>query len=132
MPGARRPALALTAGLAVAVVALPLAAASGPPYLSLNALNPFLVVFAIGAFVALFAVPFLIHGRLGGRLEEDARWERALVRWGGVATAAIGIGLVVGLPSGFASDSLAGSAGLTLTVEAGLVLGTLLIWLIAG
>jgi hypothetical protein len=108
-----------------------LAGATGPPYLSLSALNPWLVVYAIGLFGALFATPFLIHARLGGALEADARWERALLLWGAVALAALALGLVAGLPSGFASDSLAGSLGAVTVGEAVLVLGSLLAWLLA-
>ena len=65
-------------------------------------------------------------------LEADARWERALLWWGAIAIAALAVGLLLGLPSGFASDSLAGSVGLVTCVEAGLVLGTLAIWLLSG
>lgn len=127
-----RPALFIAAGLATALVSLALAGAAGPPYLSLSELNPWLVVFAIGLFAALFATPFAIHARVGGLLEADARWERALLLWGAVALAALGLGLLAGLPSGFGSDSLAGSAGLVVVVEAVLVLGTLAAWLLAG
>ena len=41
------------------------------------------------------------------------------------------IGLLFGLPSGFASDSLPGSLGAVTVVEALLVLGTLVSWLLA-
>jgi hypothetical protein len=119
-------------GIAVAAVAVPLAAASGEPYLSLAELNPWVVVYAIGLFAALFTTPFALHRRIGGLLEADARWERALLWWGAVALAALGLGLLVGLPSGFGGDSLAGSLGLVTCVEAGLVLGMLAVWLISG
>jgi hypothetical protein len=122
--------LAAAAGLAI--VALVLAGTVGPPYLSFERLNPWLVVYAIGLFAALFATPFVLHRRTGGMLEADARWERALLWWGAVAAGALAIGLLAGLPSGFASDSLAGSAGLVACIEAALVLGTLVVWLISG
>jgi hypothetical protein len=77
-------------------------------------------VFAIGLFVALFATPFAIHVALGGGLEADARWERALLLWGAVALGAVAIGLLCGLPSGFGSASLAGSIGPVMVVEAAL------------
>ena len=83
------------------------------------------------ALRALFATPFAIHARLGGMLEADARWERALLWWGAVARAARRRP-AVGLPSGFDSDSLAGSLGLVTVVEAALVLATLVVWLISG
>lgn len=133
-PGAagRRLGLIAAAGIAVAVVAIGLAAAAGPPYLALDALNPWLAVFAIALFCAMFALPFVVHARLGGALEADARWERALLVWGAIALGVLALGLAAGLPSGFGSDSLAGSAGLVIVVEAALVIGTLVVWLIAG
>jgi hypothetical protein len=128
----RAPALFLVAGIVVAAVALGLAAAAGPPYMSLSELNPWLVIYAVGLFTALFATPFALHRRIGGLLEADARWERALLWWGAVALAVGGLGLLAGLPSGFGSGSLGGSAGLIAAVEAALVLGVLVIWLISG
>jgi hypothetical protein len=125
-------ALVLVGGIAVAAVALGLAGAAGPPYLSLDDFNPWLVVYAVGLFAALFATPFALHRRIGGLLEADARWERALLWWGAVALVVGGLGLLAGLPSGFGSASLAGSAGLIAAVEAALVLGVLAVWLIAG
>jgi hypothetical protein len=131
-PSARLPALYLVAGTGVALVSVALAAAAGSPYLTLDELNPWLVVYAIGLFVALFATPFAIHRGLGGLLEADARWERALLWWGAVSLCVLGVGLLAGLPSGFASDSLPGSFGLVTVVEAVLVLATLLVWLLSG
>ena len=93
-------------------MSIPLAAAAGPPYLSLSALSPWLVTFSIGLFVALFAAPFAIHGRLGGLLEADARWERALLWWGAASLILLAAGILLGLAGDFASDSLAGSVGL--------------------
>lgn len=129
---ARTPALCLLGGLAVAVVSVALAGLAGGPYLSLGELNPWIAVFAIGLFAALFATPFAIHRGLGGLLEADARWERALLWWGAVSLVVFGLGLLLGLPSGFASASLAGSIGLVAVVEAVLVLATLVVWLLSG
>ena len=114
----RRPALFVLAGAAVAIVAIPLAAAAGPPYLSFSALSPWIVVYAIGLFCALFATPFLIHSRLGGRLEADARWERAVLWWALVAICVLAASVVCGLPSGFDSGSLGGAIGLVGVTEA--------------
>jgi hypothetical protein len=94
----RAPALFVVAGVAVAAVAVLLAAADGAPYLSLEALSPWLVVYAIGLFAALFATPFALHRRIGGLLEADARWERALLWWGAIAIGALALGLLFGLP----------------------------------
>jgi hypothetical protein len=126
------PALCLIGGLAVAGLSVVLAAVTGAPYLSLDELNPWLAVFAVGLFAALFATPFAIHRGLGGLLEADVRWERALLWWGVLSLGVLGLGLLCGLPSGFASDSLAGSIGLVAVAEALLVLATLVVWLLSG
>ena len=107
----RRAALFVVGGAATAIVSIPLAAAAGPPYLSLDSLSPWIVTYAIGLFAALFATPFLIHARLGGELEADARWERAMLWWGLVARAGAGRSVICGLPSGFDSDALGGALG---------------------
>jgi len=129
---ARKPALYLAVGLGTAFVSVGLAAATGEPYLTLERLNPWLVTYAIGLFAALFATPFAIQRGFGGLLEDDARWERALLYWGLVSLCVLGLGLLCGLPSGFASDSLPGSVGLVTVVEAVLVLATLVVWLVSG
>jgi hypothetical protein len=128
----RRAALFCLAGAALAIVSIPLAAAAGPPYLSFGSLSPWLVTFAIGLFSALFATPFVIHARLGGALEADARWERALLWWGAVAVAVLAAAVICGLPSGFDTDALGGSIGLVGICEAVLVIVTLLAWLVSG
>jgi hypothetical protein len=128
----RRAALFVLGGAAVAIVSIPLAAAGGPPYLSFSSLSPWLVTYAIGLFAALFAAPFLIHTRIGGELEADARWERALLWWGVVAAAVLGASLLCGLPSGFDSGSLGGAIAIVGLCEALLVLATLVFWLLSG
>ena len=125
----RRAALFVLGGAAVAIVSIPLAAAGGPPYLSFISLSPWLVTYA---FAALFAAPFLIHTRIGGELEADARWERALLWWGVVAAAVLGASLLCGLPSGFDSGSLGGAIAIVGICEALLVLATLVFWLLSG
>ena len=128
----RRAALFVLGGAAVAIVSIPLAAAAGPPYLSFSSLSPWLVTYAIGLFAALFATPFLIHSPIGGELEADARWERALLWWGAVARAVLGASLLCGLPSGFDSGSLGGAIASSASCEALLVLATLVFWLLSG
>ena len=88
----RRPIAFLVGGAATAVVSVVLAGAAGGPYLALDELSPWLVTFAIGLFCALFATPFAIHQRLGGALEADARWERAVLWWAAVALGVLGAG----------------------------------------
>lgn len=130
----RLPAVAAVAGLAVAAAALLLAGAVGGPYLTADALNGWIVVFAAGAFAALFAAPFVIERRLRPAIaESDRRWERALLYWGAISLVALGIGVLVGASADWASgDSLAGAAGLLLTIESVLVLGAMVVWLLSG
>ena len=128
----RRARLAAVAGTAVAAASVALAAAAGGPYLALDDVSPWLVSFAIGLFAALFATPFLIRDRLGGLLEADARWERALLVWGAIAVGLLALGLLAGAAGGFGADSLAGSFGLVSAAEATLVLATLGVWLVSG
>jgi hypothetical protein len=110
-------------GLIGAGVALALAAVSGPPYLGLSGVNGWLIVFAAALFAALIAVPFLIEARLrDAYADSDARWDRAMPLWGGIALLVVGAGALIGLAGDFAGDSLAGSAGLVLAGEGGLVL----------
>jgi hypothetical protein len=120
---ARAPTLVAVSGLSVAAIALVLAAVSGPPYLGLSGLNGWLVVFAAALFATLLAVPFLLERRLRrDYADSDARWDRAMPVWGGIALLAVGAGALIGLTGDFAGDSLAGSAGLVLAGEGGLVL----------
>jgi hypothetical protein len=128
----RRWAVVAMAGAAVAAVSIPLAAAAGPPYLALDQISPWLVAYAVGLFAALFAAPFLIRMRLGGALEADARWERALLWWGGLALGTLALGALAGAVGGFGSDSLTGSLGVVTIAESVLVLGTLGAWLLSG
>jgi hypothetical protein len=130
LPAERRATLFVVAGSATAIVSIPLAAAAGAPYLSLGSINPWLVTYAIGLFAALFATPFLIHARLGGELETDARWERAMLWWGLVAAAVLAASVLCALPSGFDADALGGAIGIVGIVDAGLILGTLVAWML--
>lgn len=127
----RRPTLFLVGGAGVAVASIALAAAAGPPYLTFASLSPWIVSFAISLFAALFAAPFVIHGRLSGKLEADARWERAVLLWGLAALGLLGVSILCGLPSGFDSGSLGGAIALVGVAEAALVLATLTLWLIS-
>ena len=113
--------------------ALVLAAVSGPPYLSTDGVNGWIVVFAAGLFAALLAVPFAIERRpRAGDAEGDAGWERVVPLWGAIALALLAAGVLAGVSGGFAGDSLAGSAGLVATIEAGLVVVALGAVLLSG
>jgi hypothetical protein len=131
IPADRRPVLFLVSGAALAAASILLAAAAGAPYLSFASLSPWIVSFAIGLFAALFATPFVIHSRLPGKLEADARWERAVLLWGAVALGLLGLSILCGLPSGFDTGSLSGALALVGIAEAVLVLATLTLWLIS-
>ena len=127
------PALAVFAGALVAAGALILAAASGPPYLSTDGVNGWIVLFAAALFAALLAVPFALESRLrASRPESDARWDRVVPVWGAIALAVGVAGALAGASGGFAGDSLAGSAGLLATIEAGLVVVALIFVLLSG
>jgi hypothetical protein len=80
--------LGLGAATAVAVSAGALAAAAvaGGPYLDLDSLSPWLAVFAVTLFGALFAVPFAANRALAAsHPERDEAWEGAMLAWGLVA-----------------------------------------------
>ena len=130
----RLPALGALGGLGLALVALALASATGAPYVTGDGVNGWMVVFAAGSFGALFAVPFVFERRLRPAIADaDKRWERALLYWGAVSLGAIALGILLSSSADWASgDSLAGAAGLLLTIESGLVLGAMLVWLVSG
>jgi hypothetical protein len=122
-------ALLALAGGATALVALLLAAATGEPYLEADGVNGWIVVFAAGLLTALIALPFGLEVRLRDRYpDSDRRWEVALLAWGGVAV----VVLVIALVAGFDTATLAGAAGLIAAIEAGLVIGTIGVWLLSG
>ena len=85
--GAISPQTVAGAGLLVAVAGLILAGVAGPPYLSSDGVNGWIVVFAAGLFASLVAVPFGVEARLRSRYpDRDARWDRAVPVWGGSAS----------------------------------------------
>ena len=134
----RPAALAALAGVATALVSLLLAAAAGGPYLTAERVNGWVVVFAAGLLLGLTMAPFLLEELLRRRREptgdglRDERWEGAAVAWGGVSLAVLAVAVPVGVAASFSGASLAGSAALLATIEAGLVLAALLAWLLAG
>jgi hypothetical protein len=131
--GLSGPTLALVASGAVAVVSLLLAALSGAPYLDFSSLNGWVAVFGVAAFGALFAVPFASERLLrAAHPEREEHWERAMLIWGGVATAALVLGLALIAAGGFSpAASLADAAGLLLAIEAGMTVATLVVWVLS-
>jgi hypothetical protein len=119
----RAGALICGIGLLVAALSLVLAAVAGPPYLGLSGINGWIIVFAAALLAALIAIPFVIEVRLrGAHSDSDARWDRAIPIWGGIALVVTVVGAVIGASGDFAGDSLAGSAGLVAAGAGGLVL----------
>ena len=128
-PSGRFAALLALGGGATALAAVLLAAAAGGPYLEGNGVNPWIVVFAAGLMAALVAFPFGFEVRFRERYpDRDKRWEAALVVWGLVAGAL----LAAGLAAGFDTSTLGGAVGLILAIEAALVVGTVVTWLLSG
>jgi membrane protease YdiL (CAAX protease family) len=110
-------------GPLVAVMSVVLAAIAGPPYLGLSGINGWMIVFAAALLAALIAIPFVLEARLRGSYSDsDARWDRAIPIWGGIALVVTIIGALIGASGDFAGDSLAGSAGLIVAGAGGLVL----------
>lgn len=119
----RAGALICAIGTGVAALSLVLAAIAGPPYLGLSGINGWMIVFAAALLAALIAVPFVLEARLrGSHADSDARWDRAIPMWGGIALVVTVVGALIGASGDFASDSLAGSAGLIAAGAGGLVL----------
>lgn len=133
-PAPSAPLLALISGAGVAAASLVLAGLAGDPYLDLSELNLWVAVFAVASFAALFSVPFAIERLLKAAHPERAEyWERAMMLWGAVATAVLLAGAALIAAGGFdPGGSLADAAGLLLVIEAGMVVVTLLAWLLAG
>ena len=137
----RPAALAALAGVATALVSLLLAGVAGGPYLTSDRVNGWVVVFAAALLLALTMAPFLFEQLLRRRRSlrtgsdpelKDERWEGATLAWGGVSLAVLAVAIPVGLAESFSGSSLAGTAALLATIEAGLVLIALLAWLLAG
>ena len=130
--------LAAFGGVATALVALLVAGIAGGPYLSSEHVNGWVILYAAGLLTALVAAPLVIEPRLRARRPggdeglRDERWEGAALIWGGLSLAVLAIAVPVGLAESFSGESLAGTAALLATIEAGLVLLALLAWLLAG
>jgi hypothetical protein len=133
MDEARLPITAGLGGLGLACIALILAGASGGPYLAAESVNGWIVVFAIGAGVALGAVPFAFERRMRAQVDDrDKRWERAMLIWAAVAAPVLVAGIALASGGDWSGGTLAGAAGLILTIEAGLVAGAIVVTLLSG
>jgi hypothetical protein len=130
----RERALILVGSTGLAAAALVLAALKGAPYLDLSSLNGWVGLFAVAAFAALLSVPFAIERILNATHPERAEhWERAMLLWGVVGLVALVTGGLLIAAGGFSpADSLPDAVGLLLVIEAGMVVMTLLVWLLSG
>lgn len=128
------PLLGVAVGAGCAAAGLLLASAKGAPYLTSGSVNGWIVLFAFGLLGALFAMPFAIERRMRPRYSEsERRWERSLLAWGAIALGVLLAGYLLGVSADWASgSSLAGAAGLLITIEAVIVLGTMVVWLLSG
>jgi hypothetical protein len=131
-PDTRLIGLLALAGALLVAISLPLAAAAGSPYLSSGRVNGWVVVFAAALLALLVAIPFALEIRLRERQDDsDKRWERAILAWGGVALLLLALGWLLGHGSGFSGSSLAGTIGLIVLLEAGIVVVADLVWLLS-
>lgn len=133
-PAMSGPTLALVASGGVAVASVLLAALAGSPYLDLSSLNVWVAVFAVAAFAALISVPFAVERLLKAAHPERAEhWERAMLIWGAVATGALVLGGTLIAAGGFSpAGTLADAIGLLLVIDAGMVVATLVVWILSG
>jgi hypothetical protein len=133
MDEVRLPTTAAVGGLGLAAIALILAGASGGPYLSADAVNGWIVVFAVGAGMVLGAVPFALERRMRARIDDgDKRWERAMLIWAAVTGPVLVVGIALASGGDWSGGTLAGATGLILTIEAGLVAGAIVVALLSG
>jgi hypothetical protein len=117
----------------VGAIALVFAAITGPPYLGSGGVNGWLIGFAMALFAFLLAIPFAVERLLAAtHPDAEARWDRAVPAWGGIALLMTVLGVAVGIAGDFSGDSLAGSVGLVMTGAGGLVLVAVLFMLLAG
>ena len=85
-------------GLLVAALSLVLAAIAGPPYLGVEGINGWMIVFVAALLAALIAIPFALEARLRGSYSDsDARWDRAIPIWGGIALVVTVVGALIGV-----------------------------------
>jgi hypothetical protein len=105
---------------------------SDGPRLTFDSLDPWLVVYALGLFVALGALPFGLHERFSARTEDrDRRWELALSAWGGLALLAGVAFLLLGIAAGFGSATASGALAVVGLAACALVVGGLVVLLVS-
>lgn len=124
------PRLAITISATLGAIGLAIAGFGDSPYLSADGLNAGIVLFTIGLFGVLFALPFhLERGFHEAEPDRDRRWERALLRWGLYAGGVLAVGAVLGLAFGLHGSTLGGSIAIAVLVDGTLIAGTLVVWM---
>lgn len=121
------------AGMAVALVGAIGVLSGEEPHLSWGDLDPWLVVFAIGVMVALGSAPYAIFQRHWTDIaDKDARWDRVMTAWGGLALLVGAAFFAVGAIWGFAPATAAGSIAVVGMGCCALVFGTLVLFVLFG
>lgn len=120
------------AGIVIATVGAIGVSGGTEPHLSLSALDPWLVIFALGVLLALGAAPYAIFDRHAHIEDEGERWDWALTVWGGCALVA-GLGFVaVGLLGSFDPATASGAIAVVGAGACALVFGTLVLFVLFG
>lgn len=128
---ARIAGLVALAGVGVAAVGILGMAGSDGPYLGFDGVNAWAVIYAVGLFAALGAVPFALHARAVQRVEDvDRHWELALSQWAGLSLIAGLAFIVIGATGSFDTDTVSGAVAIGGLVEVGLIVGALLVLLL--
>lgn len=133
--GLRVPALAILAGALVAAPgAIGVAAGGRDGHVNgPDGLDPWLVVFGVGLFLALFAVPFLIHRRSERNRSDDAvfsSWDRAVGIWGTVALVVGAPFVLAGLGFGWDTATAIGALATVGTAVCAIVIGVILAFIV--
>ncbi|MFN8113862.1 MAG: hypothetical protein U0R51_11780 [Solirubrobacterales bacterium] len=121
--------VALTGLGAAAVTAIGVAgvAAGSGKRIGFDAVDPWLVVFAIGLAVLFGAAAFAFHDIASKRTEDpENRWERALSMWGLLTAAAAALFAILGASAGFDPSTAAGAIAIAGLFECVLILAALI------
>lgn len=121
----RLPAAGALGGAVVAAAGLLGLLLGDGPYLQLDSLSPWVLLWAVGLFALLMLAPFALHRRLTDG-DPANRWEMAIVAWGGVALAAgIGFGLLAAI-RGFGTATGLGALAVVGLFECALIAASVL------
>lgn len=97
---------------------------SDGPYLSIDELSPWLVVWAVALLVLLGLAPFELHRRMAARTpDHDRRWELAVLAWGAAALGGVLLFGALAVGEGFGTGNAAGALAVVGLAECALVVG---------